>query len=290
MLILRWKCTYLLWISGVESVNNQHSPLKSQNVFSLQDGAPLYGTTHNLCNKVYNDAGKCNQYLAYNVDDDGVSFKWHVFTNWNGFAVHYVATCETKFDHTFSKQSGSYSEDEISCKYIENIRHGVYDESGEIYSSSSSQSGNMNTEVTSDQKVFLALTALSCILLSLYSCYLHHEITNLLLHKLSYQGALGPSLSYPSKRRGDVDSRIDDYHSYVSDSFSYAWVLLAQYLLHSTFCILSNVRLFRIEPKFITFNIFVPKIRLYRDSASHLVSITHQSCFIFFLGAFAYTI
>ena len=126
------------------------------------------------------------------------------------------------------QSDGSYSSsNDVSCAYIENIRHGVYDENGEIYVASSSQAGNMKTEVTSDQTVFLALTGLICLGLALYSCFLHHEITNLLLHKLSYQGSLGPSSrarhskGYGRRVRREDSSR-DDYYSYASDSYSYA--------------------------------------------------------------------
>lgn len=117
----------------------------------------------------------------------------------------------------FSSSKNENAED-ISCAYIENIRQGVYDENGDIFVGSNSQSGNVKTQVTSDQTTLLTIMFVSCVLLSLYSCFLHHEITNLLLHKLSYQGSLFPKSR--TRRDEENDSRTADYYSYESDSFS----------------------------------------------------------------------
>ncbi len=111
-----------------------------------------------LCNNIYESSGKCDSYLAYdlgskNFDDD-------------------------------SDDAYNENQDEIQCSYIESIRYGTYDSYGEIYMSNS-QENNQTASVTLGQKFALALVSMIGVSLALYSCYLHHTMTNLLLKSLS---------------------------------------------------------------------------------------------------------
>jgi hypothetical protein len=115
-----------------------------------------------LCNNIYKKSGKCDTYLAYDLgkknygDDDGND-------------DYYI---------------DSQNQEKVQCSFMESIRYGTYDAYGEIYMSSS-QSTTRQASITGGQKFFLLLVSMIAIGLALYSCYLHHEMTNLLLKSLS---------------------------------------------------------------------------------------------------------
>ena len=97
-------------------------------------------------------------------------------------------------------------DDSLQCSFIESVRFGTYNEKGEIYVDSSLNGEKVKTEVTVAQKIGLALAGVVVLLLAVYSCYLHHSITNLLIKSLSHSHLLPPSRhrsrSKNSKRRG----------------------------------------------------------------------------------------
>lgn len=93
-----------------------------------------------------------------------------------------------------------------TCSFIESIRAGTYDEEGNLYSASSN-SGKVNREVTPRQKVFMGVSVAICVFLAMYSCYLHHSITNLLIKSLSHTDLLPPSRSRRRSRSGRRNRR-----------------------------------------------------------------------------------
>ena len=75
---------------------------------------------------------------------------------------------------------------EVNCAYIESIRYGTFDGKGQVYmSSSQSGGGSFQEGVTPGQTASLVIFSLICAGLAIYSCVLHHEITNLLLKSFS---------------------------------------------------------------------------------------------------------
>jgi len=122
---------------------------------------PFYNANNYFCNNVYKHSGRCDSYLTGDIgasgDDDGD-------------------------DDDQSNEDGETSE--AHCAFIESIRLGTYDDFGQIYVSNS-QKSSLKAAVSGDQKASLILLGLVCGALAIYSCYLHHEITNLLLKSLS---------------------------------------------------------------------------------------------------------
>ena len=102
-----------------------------------------------------------------------------------------ASSCTTNLQNVFNYSS---YEDEAQCTYIEMLRKGAYDEEGRIYTARS-----IIRQVTSGQKVGLVASLLLCALLAVYSCYLHHLITNLLVRSISHNELLPPSRA---SRRG----------------------------------------------------------------------------------------
>jgi len=99
----------------------------------------------------------------------------------------------------------SLASDQTDCSFIESVRFGTYDADGQIYFNNIF--GANNREVTDTQKWLLAISLAICTLLAVYSCYLHHAITNLLIKSLSHTDLLPPSrfrqpISSGSRRRG----------------------------------------------------------------------------------------
>mmetsp|Transcript_29598 Transcript_29598/g.43678 ORF Transcript_29598/g.43678 Transcript_29598/m.43678 type:complete len:574 (-) Transcript_29598:227-1948(-) len=116
--------------------------------------APFYNTQSNVCNKVYQKSGKCDTYLAVTVNDDDA----------------------------YDKSSNS----DAVCSFIDSVRYGSYDSNGEVITSGKQFGSNVQGVVTFGQTMGLVFTCLTCAALALYSCYLHHSITNVLLKSLSH--------------------------------------------------------------------------------------------------------
>lgn len=77
---------------------------------------------------------------------------------------------------------------QATCSFIESIRFGTYDEEGQLATGWRFRS--MDREVTENQKYLLAFSLFLCVSLGLYSCFLHHSITNLLIKSLSHTDLL----------------------------------------------------------------------------------------------------
>ena len=106
------------------------------------------------------------------------------------------AVCTSNLQYSLSDSNSS---DSSACSYIDSLRLGTYDEQGRW-----STGGSATQEMTSSQKWGLSLSLLLCAVLSVYSCYLHHSITNLLIRSLSHTDLLPP----PSRsRRGSYRQR-----------------------------------------------------------------------------------
>jgi hypothetical protein len=102
------------------------------------------------------------------------------------------------FNHTNASDSSE-------CSFIENVRFGTYDADGQLYNE---ETFGVNRQVTEAQKYLLGVALVVCALLAVYSCYLHHAITNLLIKSLSHTDLLPPSRhrrrGVPSNRRRGV--------------------------------------------------------------------------------------
>jgi hypothetical protein len=147
------------------------------------DESGPYGQANSLmCNQMYADSAKCNSNMAAKYDSTG-----------------YVSTYQSSV-----------------CEYTNSILNDAFDSTGSISSattnksSSASSSGSSSSrKVTAPQLSLLLLGSMLCLGLSLYSCYLHHEITNLLLKQLSMRGKLLPKQGrrhYDSASESDADS------------------------------------------------------------------------------------
>jgi hypothetical protein len=118
------------------------------------DEAPYYDTNSTLCNKLHSTSAKCTSDLLYNL---------------------------------FDGEAASSTE----CSYIESIRMGTYDEEGKLSSATSGVA--WSSEVSSAQKSMLAISVMFVFAFVIYSCYLHHSMTNLLIKSLSHRELLPPS-------------------------------------------------------------------------------------------------
>ena len=78
------------------------------------------------------------------------------------------------------------------CSFIESINFGTYDVNGAVSTTDSDYGNNIHSVVTPLQKAFLVISIFACFLLGVYSCYLHHSITNLLIKSLSHSTLLPP--------------------------------------------------------------------------------------------------
>jgi hypothetical protein len=119
------------------------------------DAAPFYNTNSALCNKVHATSAKCTSDLLYNLFD-------------------------------------GEENDATECSYIESIRFGTYDEVGKLSSATNGVTWT-SAEVSNSQKVLLSLSVALCVAFIVYSCYLHHSMTNLLIKSLSHRELLPPS-------------------------------------------------------------------------------------------------
>jgi hypothetical protein len=98
----------------------------------------------------------------------------------------------------------SSTSDATECSFIESVRWGTYDEVGQLYVDSTFYGASR--AVTEPQKYGLALSLGVCALLAIYSCYLHHSITNLLIKSLSHTDLLPPSRHRRSNRTSRTSS------------------------------------------------------------------------------------
>jgi len=83
------------------------------------------------------------------------------------------------------------SSDTEQCSFMESVRFGTYDADGQLYMDSTLTGSNR--KVTNNQKWILVVSMAICGILAIYSCYLHHAITNLLIKSLSHTDLLPPS-------------------------------------------------------------------------------------------------
>ena len=114
-----------------------------------------------MCNRIYKGSAKCTKQLMY------------------------------QFDANYDTSSFNANQE---CSFIESVRVGTYNQRGEIYVDTSVYGENYyKMEVTRAQQVGLVISALLCVVLGVYSCYLHHSITNLLIKSLSHSHLLPPS-------------------------------------------------------------------------------------------------
>ena len=112
--------------------------------------APYFNSNNNMCNKMYEQSGRCNAYIAYDFND--------------------------------------YQADEGGgdvCSFAQSIRNGVYNKEGQFGVWSS-----FGGPVTTSQIIALVCIGVLCIILTLYSCWIHHQMTNLLLTSLAQKNLM----------------------------------------------------------------------------------------------------
>lgn len=107
---------------------------------------------------------------------------------------------------------------ETECSFIESINFGTYDITGAVSTTDSDFGYNIQSEVTPFQKALLVISIVACFALGVYSCYLHHSITNLLIKSLSHSTLLPPvkrrsrnSSSRPSSSRSNRSKAAGKY-------------------------------------------------------------------------------
>lgn len=109
--------------------------------------------------------------------------------------IHYKsAKCVSDLEYNpFENGYDEYGEavdDSTECSFIESIRTGTYDETGTITLRSF---GFTSEKITPAQKGLLCLFVFLTVALTIYACYLHHAMTNLLIKSLSHRELLPPS-------------------------------------------------------------------------------------------------
>ncbi len=117
---------------------------------------PYFNANSNVCNRLDSDSAKC--------------------------------TSSASSYSSLQNYTNSDSETE-QCSFIDSVRFGTYDADGQLYM----ESNGSNRKVTTSQKWLLVLSMLICGVLAIYSCYLHHAITNLLIKSLSHTDLLPPA-------------------------------------------------------------------------------------------------
>jgi hypothetical protein len=148
------------------------------------DAAPFYNTNSAFCNKVHSTGAKCTSDLLYNLFD-------------------------------------GEENDATECSYIESMRFGTYDEVGKLSSATNGVTWT-SAEVSSSQKVMLIFSIALCVGFVIYSCYLHHAMTNLLIKSLSHRELLPPSRHQRPSRKQPPPSKnttTSDHHSDGSDDW-----------------------------------------------------------------------
>jgi hypothetical protein len=144
---------------------------ESDILFQSQNFAPNFDANSHLCNSVHVAGAKCTNNLQNNAFED----------------------------------NESSSEANSECSFIESVRYGTYDEDGQLYTESSFF--GTDRSITDGQKWGLALSLGFCGLLAIYSCYLHHSITNLLIKSLSHTDLLPPYRARRSSRDNNRGKR-----------------------------------------------------------------------------------
>jgi hypothetical protein len=139
---------------------------------------PYFNANSNLCNRLDFDSARCTLSSSSEL-----------------FSSNYTST------------------DKEQCSFIDSVRYGTYDADGQLYVASTV--GRMR-KVTNSQKWLMVLSMLVSGILAIYSCYLHHAITNLLIKSLSHTDLLPPSKyrrrasSKPRKARRGSRKLVDD--------------------------------------------------------------------------------
>jgi len=146
---------------------------------------PFYKANNYVCNNIYKHSGKCDAYLSSDISNS----------------------------QNYYSNNAESTESDTQCAFTEAIRLGTYDSEGKIYVSTSQKSSQKAT-VSGDQKASLIILGLVCAAFAMYSCFLHHEITNLLLKSLSSglikdsrNGSRRKSRSSSRSRRGSSRGR-----------------------------------------------------------------------------------
>jgi hypothetical protein len=113
------------------------------------------------------------------------------------------------------------ADDEIECSFIESLRFGAYDEVGQFMTSNTSGS-SWSYQPTVGQKVMLGLSIAMSVIFVIYSCYLHHAMTNLLIKSLSHRELLPPSRQRQranlNPRRGNRMKKVADENDWNGDA------------------------------------------------------------------------
>ena len=138
---------------------------------SESDDAPYYKLNSALCNKLHSGSATCTSNLLYDLTE-------------------------------------SNSDDSTECSFIESIRFGTYDEEGKL--TSATKEIDWDTEISTGQKVMLGISMGFCIIFVIYSCYLHHAMTNLLIKSLSHRELLPPSRHQTRRTRSSSRHRRED--------------------------------------------------------------------------------
>ena len=117
---------------------------------SSGSGAPYFNSNNNMCNKMYEQSDRCNAYIAYDFSDNDAD-----------------------------------EGDGNICSFIRSIRNGAFNKEG-LFGVKSSGDG----PVTRSQIVTLVCIGVICTLMAVYSCWLHHEMTNILLKSLAQKNLM----------------------------------------------------------------------------------------------------
>mmetsp|Transcript_3782 Transcript_3782/g.9915 ORF Transcript_3782/g.9915 Transcript_3782/m.9915 type:complete len:493 (-) Transcript_3782:314-1792(-) len=125
---------------------------------SESDLPPYFNANSNLCNRLDTDSARCTS-----------------------------STTSELFVNNYTDSSSTTEQ----CSFMESVRFGTYDADGQLYIDSTFT--GRNRKVTNSQKWLLVVSMAICGILAVYSCYLHHAITNLLIKSLSHTDLLPPS-------------------------------------------------------------------------------------------------
>lgn len=120
------------------------------------EGPPYFNANSNLCNRLDVESARCTS----------------------------STTNELFVNNSTTSNLGTQQ-----CSFMDSVRYGTYDGDGKLSIDSSAGI----RKVTTNQKWLLVLSMLVCGVLAVYSCYLHHAITNMLIKSLSHTDLLPPS-------------------------------------------------------------------------------------------------